>query len=255
MSEQDEQSPYGPGFVAACIMVGALLVCGAVLVISNLTSGRDAAVQLQSAEGAPTEAPSPPATPSGPASGGASTAGSRGDCSLPAGDQAVPATAPAVDGWEVSRRVVVPRSAAYGPGRIDADGLRRCFAHSPTGAVFAAYNAIAALADPDEQVAVARRLMLPGPDTDALIREVQQDPSVSGYAAPQPTAYRVVDAEPDHVTVMLAVPVESAYVSLALTLVWHDGDWRVQPPARGTAVGAPYAQLRDLSDFVSWSGV
>jgi hypothetical protein len=54
---------------------------------------------------------------------------------------------------------------------------------------------------------------------------------------------------------MLATSVNTAYMSLTLTLVWHDGDWRLQPPAAGEPVGAPFAQHRDLSDFVAWSGV
>ena len=68
-----------------------------------------------------------------------------------------------MDGWEVSRRVVVPRSAAYGPASSDPDGFRRCFAHSPTGAVYAAYNAIAATADQRRSIATVGKLMLPGP--------------------------------------------------------------------------------------------
>ncbi|MEU4192609.1 hypothetical protein AB0E69_11955 [Kribbella sp. NPDC026611] len=275
----EAQSPYGPGFIAACIVVGAVLLCGAVLLISNLTSAGGAAAQAQTGVDAGTAAgggaaggaavgtgtaaetgsPATPVNPTGPTGSTGSTGSRRpgggAGCGLPGGDQAVPTKAPVVDGWDVSRRVVVPRSATYGPTRTDSDGFRRCFAHSPTGAVYAAYSALAALADADKQVATARKLMLPGPDTEALIREVQEDPSNSGYAAPQPGGYRVVDAGPDRVTVMLAVPVETAYMSLTLTLVWHDDDWRLQPPARGEAVGAPFSQHKDLSDFVPWSGV
>ncbi|WP_350279830.1 hypothetical protein [Kribbella sp. HUAS MG21] len=167
----------------------------------------------------------------------------------------MPERAPSVDGWEVSRRIVVPRSATYGPVVSDADGFRRCFAHSPTGAVYAAYSAYAAMADQGRVVETARRLMVPGRATDALIRELQADPASSGYSVPQLAGYRVIDAGPDRVSLLLAAPVESAYMSLTLTLVWHDGDWRLQPPAVGEPVGAPFAQHRDLSDFVAWSGV
>jgi hypothetical protein len=51
------------------------------------------------------------------------------------------------------------------------------------------------------------------------------------------------------------MPVESVYMSATLTLVWFHGDWRVQPPQPGAAVGAPFAQHRDLGDFVKWSGI
>jgi hypothetical protein len=202
-----------------------------------------------------------PATPGNPASPdplatseGASATGQPAACNLADGDQAIPTKAPAVDGWDVSRRVVVPRSSRFGPATTDPDGFRHCFAHSPTGAVYAAYNAIAAIADQRQAVPTVRKLMVPGADTDALIRELDDDSS-SGSAATQLAGYRFIDAGPDRATVMLAIPVESAYMSATLTLVWHDGDWRVQPPPAGEPVGAPFAQHRDLSDFVSWSGV
>jgi hypothetical protein len=160
-----------------------------------------------------------------------------------------------VDGWEVSSRIVVPRSSGFGPARTDADGFRRCFAHSPTGAVYAAYSAYAAMADQEKVVATARKLMVPGPGTDALISELQTDQSAGGYTVPQLAGFHVIDAGPDRVSLMLATSVDSAYMSLTLTLVWHGGDWLLQPPAAGEPVGAPFAQHRDLSDFVAWSGV
>ena len=156
---------------------------------------------------------------------------------------------------EVTRRVVVPRSTAYGPGKVDADGFRRCFAHSPTGAVFAAYNTIGAIADQRKAVATTGKLMLPGRDTDALIRELRSEPVSDSSDSAQPVAYRVLDASRDRATVMLAMPVETAFVSATLTLAWYDGDWRVVPPPAGEAVGAPFAQRRDLDGFVSWSGI
>ena len=52
----------------------------------------------------------------------------------------------------------------------------------------------------------------------------------------QVVGYRVIDAGPDRVSLMLAMPVESVYMSANLTLVWHQGDWRLQPPPPGEAV-------------------
>lgn len=238
-------------------MIGAVLVCGAVLLIGDLTSSETAAVPGQAQQQAAVQAepggaePAAPATPVNLPSAGRPDSG----CNRAAGDQAIPQQPPAVDGWEVTSRIVVPRSSVYGPAKTDADGFRRCFAHSPTGAVYAAYSAYAAMADQDKVVATARKLMVPGPETDALIRELQADKSTSGYTVPQVAGYHVIDAGPDRVSLMLATSVDAAYMSITLTLVWHDGDWRLQPPAAGEPVGAPFAQHRDLSDFVAWSGV
>jgi hypothetical protein len=251
MTETDDQNPYGRGFVAACIVIGAILLCGGVLVIAGLTDSASApaSASVATIPAAPAGTPEPVglATPA--------PAGTTNGCGLPDGDQAVPTSAPAADGWEVNRRVVVPRSTTYGPAKVDADGFRRCFAHSPGGAVFAAYNAIAAMADQRRTVATVTKLMLPGPATDALLRELRSESVDEDSDPSQLAGYRVIDASRDRVTMALAMPVESAYVSATLTLVWHDGDWRVAPPQPGEAVGTPYSQHPDLDGFVAWSGV
>ncbi|TDW89810.1 hypothetical protein EV137_3610 [Kribbella pratensis] len=263
--DKDESSPYGAGFIAACIVVGAVLICGIVIIFAGgggSTRASAAAQQPVAAASVPptNEPASAPGTPEGgPAqtsnTNSSGSEGRTGSCGLPAGDQAVPAQAPAVDGWEVSRRVVVPRSSKYGPGTTDSDGFRHCFAHSPTGAVYAAYSAIAAIADQSKLVPTVKKLMVPGSATDSLLRQVAADGSSSATSTVQVVGYRVIDAGPDRVTLMLAMPVESVYMSANLTLVWHEGDWRLQPPPPGEAVGAPFSQHRDLSDFVKWSGI
>ncbi|TCC43611.1 hypothetical protein [Kribbella sindirgiensis] len=255
--DKDEKSPYGAGFIAACIVVGAVLICGIVIIFAGGDRSAHAiAPAQQPVEAASVQPTDEPAT--APASGPAPTNSPErqtGSCGLPAGDQTVPAEAPAVDGWEVSRKVVVPRSSTYGPGTTDSDGFRHCFAHSPTGAVYAAYSAIAAIADQSKLVPTVKKLMVPGSATDSLLRQAAAGGSSSDASTVQVVGYRVIAAEPDRVTLMLAMPVESVYMSANLTLVWHQGDWRLQPPPPGEAVGAPFSQHRDLSDFVKWSGI
>ncbi|MDU4924224.1 hypothetical protein [Dermabacter sp.] len=57
-------------------------------------------------------------------------------CSLPDGDQKIPNTAPPVDEWVSVNGIGVPTSKAYGPEKREGD-LFGCYAHSPTGALFA----------------------------------------------------------------------------------------------------------------------
>jgi hypothetical protein len=268
MNENEDQSPYGRGFIAASIIIGAVLLCGALLLITGLTSAGTAQsagpaepAQTTSMDPGTASGPATPATESGPAapateSGRGSTDQSAGSgCALPAGDQSIPTKPPAVDSWEVSRRIVVPRSTTNGPATTDPDGFRRCFARTPTGAVFAAYNAVAALADQRQAIPTVQKLMLPGPNTDALIRELRNEDPSSNSTATQLAGFRVLDANQDRATIMLALPVESAYMSITLTLAWLHNDWHLQPPPPGAPVGTPYAQHRDLTDFVTWSGV
>jgi hypothetical protein len=151
----------------------------------------------------------------------------------------------------------VPASPVHGPARTDADGYRRCFAHSPTGAVIAAYNAVAALGDDRLAATTAAKVFLPGPDTDRFVREVASAAPEDDGSPSQLAGFKVLDAGRDRVAVMLAFAVGESYVSGNLTLVWHPpaGDWRVVPPRAGVDFGAPYAEHAGLSDFVSWSGV
>ena len=46
--------------------------------------------------------------------------------------------------WSLVGTIAAPTVDGQGPGRVDADGFRSCFAHTPSGAVVAAAN-IAAL--------------------------------------------------------------------------------------------------------------
>ncbi|GAA1709776.1 hypothetical protein GCM10009745_67130 [Kribbella yunnanensis] len=292
MSDHESTTPFGPGFVAASIVIAAIVICGLIVLVaggSNTPAGTHLSNPAAPAAGGGSEpvgapaatpdttCPAAPGSASGDnrgsasddragsgaaSSGGGGSAGcvpssrsARSGCSLSGGDQGVPVVAPAVDGWEVSRRVVVPRSTAFGPGVVDSDGFRRCFAHSPTGAVFAAYNVLAALGDQTKATATARKLMLPGPETDELLRATAKETSSTNTAQTQLAGYRVLAANRDQVTVTLAVPVETQYMSLTVTMVWHDHDWRLQPPPSGAAIGAPFAQVRNLADFVKWSGL
>jgi hypothetical protein len=258
MSESEDKSPYGPGFIGSCIVVGAIAICGITLVITGgssdaTTHGTAGATSVTTGVTAESEAAAEPA----PGTGGAETATGRdtSSCALADGDQGWPTKAPAVDVWEVSRKVVVPRSAAFGPAKTDSDGFRRCFAHSPTGALYAAYNTVAALADQQQAIPTVRKLMVPGANTDALLAELRRQPPSTDSAASQVAGFRILDADRDRATIMLALPVESEYMSVTFTLIWRAGDWKVQPPQPGNPVGAPFSQLRDLSDFVAWSGV
>jgi hypothetical protein len=264
MSESEEKSPFGPGFIAACIVLTATLACGAILLFTNSSDTDPAASAVDRSSRSINSQPSAPtsgqpgadpgaAQPGSPTSKGSGTTNS---CGLPDGDQAIPSNQPPkADVWEISRRVVVPRSSAYGPGQTDSDGFRRCFAHSPTGAVYAAYNVIAALADQTKIIPTATKLLVPGHDTDLLLQAVRKETADEASTPAQVAGYRIVDAGRDRVTVMLAMPAQSEFMSATFTLTWRAGDWHLVPPPDAGTVGTPYSQHHNLNDFVAWSGV
>lgn len=249
----DGRTAFGPGFVASAILLGAVLLCGVLLVVTGF-----GASPLPRATGAashplPTTGGTPPVA-AVPASVSPTSAGTHrtttGCGSLPSSGD-LPRAAPAGAQWVVYRRTVVPQHPDAGPARIDPDGFRHCFAQSPTGAVYAAYTAVASLSDTATLTATAQRLLLPGPDRDRLLASAPP-----GDAEPVELAgFRIIDATADRCTVALAMRVGERLASGTFTLVWHDGDWRLLPPGPGQELGAPYAELRDLSGFIAWSGV
>src|SRR5258706_11538127 len=98
--DTEEKSPYGAGFVAACIVVGAVLICGVVIIVAGGGRSRDASPAAQQPlVAAPAAQPSQPSQPTKePATpvGAATQTNNSGNqrrmdsCGLPAGDQAVP---------------------------------------------------------------------------------------------------------------------------------------------------------------------
>jgi hypothetical protein len=258
------------GFVAAAIVVGAIAVCGVLLLVAGLVGPATAAESTGTPASGATAAAGGPSDPGGTADpgrseqprdpatpGGAATTipDRSGRCALPDGDQEIPLTPPSDTRWEVFRRMVVPRSDQIGPAKVDGDGFRHCFAHSPTGAVFAAYSAVAAFADGRQAGTTAAKLLLPGEDAERMLAELEAD-SASGEDTPSQLAgFRIIDASQDRATIALAMRVQDSFVSATLTVVWHDSDWRVLPPRPGQKFGAPFAQQSDLSGFVPWGGV
>lgn len=239
---EEDRGGFGAGFVASAIVVSAVLLCGILLVV---TSVGDSPASLPRATDSPAPAPSSVRTPQ-----------ARTGCRLPDGDQAVPRSAPSATEWVVYRRTVVPRHDAIGPARTDPDGFRHCFAHSATGAVYATYNAIAALADDVQVLPTARKLLLPGPDRDRLLRELAAETSEpEDTSSAELAGFRVIDASRDRLTVAIAMRDGDSLSSGTFTMVWQDGDWRVLPPREGEEFGAPYAELDGLSGFIVWGGV
>ena len=259
----DGRTAFGPGFVASAILLGAVLLCGVLLVVTG--SGVSPLPRATGAASPPLPTPvgTPPAVATAPGSpepaetaGSSESAPSRvpapaGGCGPASTSDAVPRSAPPGAEWVVYRRTVVPHHPAAGPARTDADGFRHCFAHSPTGALYAAYTAIASLSDTATLTATTKRLLLPGADRDRLLASTPPD-----QAEPVELAgFRVVDASRDRFTVALAMRVGELLASGTFTMVWYDSDWRLLPPGPGQRLGAPYAQLRDLGGFVPWSGL
>jgi hypothetical protein len=235
---QDQALLTKPKFIIAAVVVALIAALGIILILI------------------PKGGPSPAAAPSaaGPTSTAASSqpaASAASVCGLPAGDQAKPASPLSETKWELVGKIAAPTSPAqFGPGRRDANGLRSCFAHSPTGALYAAAN-ITALSSAGKARLVFEDLAVPSAERDAVLAQPDQSPTSATTA--QIAGYQIRSYSSDRAVIVIAAKGDNgALVSVPVPLQWYGGDWKFIVPASGST-GA--GQIPDLSGFIPWSGV
>jgi len=239
MTNEESKSPFrGRGFIAAAALMGVIALAAIILVVTSFTRTDDAPEASPSSEvPSPTESIDP-AT--------ASICGLDGydvDNSL--------SSAPETE-WELVGTTAAPSDPAIGPGSVDSDGFRTCFAHTTGGALFAAVNFVATGTD----ASIGPRLIelvAPGPGRDAL----EDAPSASNGSSTQRAqvaGYSVADFTADTATIDLALSYTGGdLVSFPLKLVWAEGDWKLQMTADGQLPLAP-SSITNLGGYTPWSG-
>ena len=173
-------------------------------------------------------------------------------CGLPAGDGSIPQEGPEAD-WMLIDGVPMPTSEEHGPG-AETDGIHSCFAHTPTGALFA-YEAFLADSYSSENAPadVFRARVVDDANRERQIDDVRGQDRGEGNQGVNPVGFAFLAYSPTTTTINFAYSVEGAagYVSIPATLQWQDGDWYVvAPPAK-----PPAAKLNDLDGYVEWSGL
>ena len=241
-----ESNPFTkPGFIIAASLVVALIA--ATIVIFLLPKGQGNAQPAP----APAEA-SGSATVSSSASAGAE----KSICGLPATSESALGSAPN-SRWELVGRMATPTDPeTFGPGVTDESGFRSCFAHSPTGALYAAVNIVALGSSTQDEVKVAESLLVPGTGRDAAIKEAQTRKSSTGTSeTAQIRGFILRSYSPAEADVDLAIQLQNgALAHSVISLRWMEGDWKVKPSDDGQ-VFTGTAQLSDLGGFIAWSGV
>lgn len=170
------------------------------------------------------------------------------DTCIPGGaNQDIPVSGPEAQ-WEAVGYFMVPTSPEYGP--VDGpEPLWPCFAHSPTGALFAAANFFAGLGEPnyEEFSAVAA---VDNPALPAWL--ATQDPSdrtqTPGRVA-QIAGFQFQQVEPDAVIVSLGFRQEDIEAEVRISMVWDDAldNWRGD-----LATSQLTPSIADLAAFTSW---
>jgi hypothetical protein len=181
----------------------------------------------------------------------ASAAPAASSCGLDDGNQDIPVSAPEAT-WTTVDYLLVPSSNEYGPAPLEGSEWS-CFAHSPTGALFAATHVLAGAAGPDYETFMNAAAV----DNTALQAWIAaEDPDThtqSPGAVAQFVGFQMTSVAPDRVTVKLALAQSEITGSYTVDMVWDeaDGTWKVDMSA--STFFDNVATLENLNTFTPWA--
>ena len=179
-------------------------------------------------------------------------------CGLLAGDQAIPEEAPDTQ-WELVNGFALPTSDGFGPGIREGSQIK-CFAHNPTGALFAAARVVSVTFLSEEHA----KVFLSDP---TQVRYASEDMRKEALASIEPVdmegnslqiaGFKIRQNSPDNVVVYLAFDAEvdgrRGIMVLPWEMQWSKGDWVYQAPSYQQ--NAEQVPSLVSENFIPWSGV
>lgn len=151
--------------------------------------------------------------------------------------------------WEwVVQSFMVAKGSEHGPGIVQEDGVRYCYARTPTGALYAAYN-IAAMGHFMAPSQYGQYVTIPGSDRDQMLSETAV-PYKTEYKF-EPAGFRIEKYDQNEVIVDVAFLIESTLLNFKMQLKWLEGDWLVVPVDDGSFFlesGAPSS----IAGYIVW---
>lgn len=253
------ESPFTErGFIAAAGVMAVVLMSGAAVLMT------DPAPPPASGAGSPpaTDAGTEDAPSDGLVTESAAAPGDLaedGSCpELPAQDQERPSGQPTGTTWRLVEGRLLPFSTHIGPAQERGE-VARCFAHTPTGAVFAAVQATWRYQRATDWAAIAQNTLAPGPGREAYVQQrmTGTGPNAAPFSpapnagTPQPLGFRVVSYAPERAEIDVVSGQDRGFGDHAVwTVVWSGNDWRLllgsgAEPARG-------APGKEDDAFVEW---
>lgn len=237
----DDRSPWAkPSVMLSGMFLLALLLAGIVFLV---VKGGGSSTRTHHAQSAHGGSPAPATTPARTAT---TTAAGAGGCSLPAGSQTVPsASPPAGTQWAQVGSMEAPQApSTLGPGRTQGV-WNTCFAHSPSGALLAAFNFWA------EDTAAAsgevyRRMSVNAPNAAYATHTQLDDGGPVQFAGYKYDSYTPTTAMLD---IVIQGP-EGKLGSVETTMLWTNDDWRYDFPPQGKPA---FEVISDLTGYVPWS--
>ena len=240
-SSDHDSSPWAQrGFILAAAFIAGLVLLGLALLVLG-TGGEDSTGAGNDHSGARPSAATP-----------ARKDPNASVCGLPAGSQQIPA-APPETRWELVGTIAAPTAPkTIGPG-IQEGKRRLCFAHSPTGALFAAVNFIAVAGRSPNDTALLRELTAEGRARDELLKQGSA-PADSSFRA-QVAGFRIDALFEQRDDRGPRVPDQRTGRSCSYRSATAVGAGRLEGRDRvgGNALRR-FEPLQNLSGFVPWSG-
>jgi hypothetical protein len=230
--------------LASAIVLGIIIALGIGLTISNLIDSD------------PSSPPSNAQASADPLS--TSTATNAADpaasiCGLPGYQKTGTLTTAPPTTWTLVGTIAAPTVKDAGPGKIDPDGYRSCYAHTPTGAVAAAANYAAIGSNDALKKKFYSKGVVPGPGRDVLLSKKIKLQPPRNYSL-QIAGFRILRYTEEVAEVQLVMRASTGQVFQFTSQVqWSSGDWK--------AVSADDGQdhsnagvIPDLTGYIPWSG-
>ncbi|GAB3868540.1 hypothetical protein GCM10028801_44630 [Nocardioides maradonensis] len=168
-------------------------------------------------------------------------------CNGTKGSRSVPNLPPRAT-WDPVGSFTAPSSPQYGPTRTQ-QGVRACYQHTPTGALFAAINFPFEIgsASPADYSSVVQALMTPGAQRDQLVAEGQTT-NGSG-AAFTVAAYRIDACTADRCNLRLIMSSAGKLLEVPSSMVWSGGDWKADGANMAGTPGPVAAMPAGFTNF------
>ncbi|SJZ61507.1 hypothetical protein SAMN02745673_00928 [Marinactinospora thermotolerans DSM 45154] len=261
MSDEERPTDGGGGksplasrsFIAAAVTVGVIVAAGGVVTAINLT-GNDTSAESGAIEpsGGPAEGTvGEEEYPEEATPGGVERSdGSESVCGLRSSEKDEFTGFPEDTSWGFVGMREAPSSRAHGPGVVEDNGFRHCYAKSPEGVVLAAMNYTAMTSDPSLYLDLLD-LYAEGPGKEVLKAKVEEaGPSerVVGHIG----GVRLLSYAADRARVDIALVIQGSpggTVSYPMDFRWEDGDWKIVTRENGEMV-IPVAALYSLDGYI-----
>ncbi|MFE3459957.1 hypothetical protein ACFXKD_20625 [Nocardiopsis aegyptia] len=248
--EQVDDNPFASrGFITSAVVVGVIVLLAAVV------TARILLVDPEAEKNAPAAAPSPSTAPSA----SAGPADDSSVCGLTEEDTTgFLRETPEGTQWDLVGRIAAPSVDGHGPGVVETDGFRSCFARTPLGAVLAASNWAAMGAHPELSEVLIERAAAEGPGRDAALAdeagEGTDDSGTDDSASVQITGFRVIEYDGHTANVQIAFTSSYGFdMIFPFHMLWENGDWRIVLANDGGLIEQPYPTDR-IDEFVRWYG-